>query len=376
MKDQSYDLIVIGAGCAGLSLAHRLSLLPDLQSRILFLEARAQYVHDKIWCHWEHDRSLLDARWRGYSWSRMQIGDENRTVTVETGSKAYVAVESLPFYRSVVDDVARSSHLSLRMDSKVSMPLQREGESFRIPVGSDVFQSPHVLDTRPTMGRLRYPGMWQSFLGWEIETDASRFDPETITLMEFVRPSSYVLEFLYVLPFSERHALVEWTVFDPRPIAPEVFSDRLAKKILAIVKGSATRRIRVERGVLPMGRLESPHSEPGLTHASLGAGMARISTGYAFSNIQRWAARCAGEIETRGKPCGPLSVPKSLDWMDQFFLARMQRAPERAPDFLMDLFEKTDHQNLLEFLEGRASAQNLMSVVGSQIPGFLGIKGW
>ena len=53
-----YDLIVIGGGCAGLSLARRL-IEDESTLRVLILEHRDAYSDDRAWCFWENsDHSL------------------------------------------------------------------------------------------------------------------------------------------------------------------------------------------------------------------------------------------------------------------------------------------------------------------------------
>ena len=53
-----YDLIIIGGGCAGLSLARRL-IEDESTLRVLILEHRDAYSDDRTWCFWENsDHSL------------------------------------------------------------------------------------------------------------------------------------------------------------------------------------------------------------------------------------------------------------------------------------------------------------------------------
>ncbi len=374
MRGEHYDLIVLGAGCAGLSLAHQLSRYPKPKAKVLFLEARHRYVHDRVWCHWKNPSVNLDERWIQRRWHRMTVGDARRTVTLTTDLMPYMLIESGTFYQCVQEDIRSSSLLDLRMGVNVSSPILSHQNAHRVAFGGESAQSHHVLDTRPRLGALRSPGMWQSFIGWEIECMDEVFDLETVTLMEFVRPSRYVLEFVYILPMTAKRALVEWTVFDPRPIAPETLLDALSGKVKALAGGSSYRRIRSEKGILPMGELRVASPGTGVTDISLGSGMARMATGYAFSNIQRWAVQCAEEVESGGVPRGPLPRPRPIQWMDQLFMNRLQANPDQAPDFLMDLFEKTDPECLLGFLEGSSSPRHLVAVMLSQIAGFMGGK--
>ncbi|HBM51941.1 MAG TPA: lycopene cyclase, partial [Deltaproteobacteria bacterium] len=49
---QVWDAIVLGAGCAGLTLVNELIARGEGQLRILLLEERNEYTNDRTWCFW------------------------------------------------------------------------------------------------------------------------------------------------------------------------------------------------------------------------------------------------------------------------------------------------------------------------------------
>jgi lycopene beta-cyclase len=51
-----YDLIILGGGCAGLSLARRLSELGEDCPQTVILESRSSYTDDRTWCFWWQQR--------------------------------------------------------------------------------------------------------------------------------------------------------------------------------------------------------------------------------------------------------------------------------------------------------------------------------
>jgi len=48
-----HDLIIIGGGCAGLSLAARLSRYGGDAPRTLVVDSRTSYTNDRTWCFWK-----------------------------------------------------------------------------------------------------------------------------------------------------------------------------------------------------------------------------------------------------------------------------------------------------------------------------------
>ncbi|NDG72561.1 MAG: FAD-dependent oxidoreductase, partial [Proteobacteria bacterium] len=66
----AFEMIIIGGGCAGLSLAMRLSNVLE-KKRVLIVEARTEYANDRTWCFWGNDsaqlRHLVTHRWHSVS---------------------------------------------------------------------------------------------------------------------------------------------------------------------------------------------------------------------------------------------------------------------------------------------------------------------
>jgi lycopene beta-cyclase len=74
------------------------------------------------------------------------------------------------------------------------------------------------LPKNDKMNLKKYPLLNQSFIGWTIETEEDVFDEKTMTLMDFNRNQKDETRFIYVLPFSSRKALVEYTLFSEKII--------------------------------------------------------------------------------------------------------------------------------------------------------------
>ena len=59
MKD--FDFIIIGGGCAGLSLAYELEIHKKLENRSLaIIEPRLEYKKDKTWSYWRVEKHNFD----------------------------------------------------------------------------------------------------------------------------------------------------------------------------------------------------------------------------------------------------------------------------------------------------------------------------
>ncbi len=76
MSPTDADLVILGGGCAGLSLAARLADAGAHGPRVVVVEPRLAYVDDRSWCFWSTADSplarLASAAWDGWSLSTAQ----------------------------------------------------------------------------------------------------------------------------------------------------------------------------------------------------------------------------------------------------------------------------------------------------------------
>ena len=357
------DLLVLGGGLAGLSLAERLSAARAPAPRTCVLEARADYADDRTWCSWR----LAPGRYDGLataSWSRFAVRSGGREALVECAETPYQMIPSSAFYGRARDAVASSPHVSLELGCPVASEPVQTPDGWQVDAADGRrFTARYVVDTRPP--QQRPPSiLWQSFLGDFVVTDRDVFDPSTAVLMDFDAQCDDGVQFVYVLPTSRREALVETTVFGAQPLAPDALRERHAERLRARVGGSVFSVQRSEHGVLPMGHAPDA-AAPGLVQASLFHGGARASTGYAFTRIQAWADACAASLVGNAAPVAPSPDPWLRRTMDEVFLRVLRAQPERGGDLMTRMFERADPARVIRFLSDRGGLRDALSVVGS-----------
>ena len=365
---KDFDLIILGGGCAGLSLATRLAELGQASPKTLIIEARAQYQHDRTWCFWDDGATRLQPLIQ-HRWQKMTVRAEGRAVTVDCGAKPYCLLPASIFYSSATHAIAISDRLDLILDTQVHAQPRKTGDKWIAETSKGIFAAKLVVDTRalqkPIFGDAI---LWQSFHGCEIECETAVFDPTRTDLMDFADGRDADIRFTYVLPLSRTRALVETTVFGPEPHTPLALGIELNTAIARYTGGARYNVLRSEDGVLPMGIASAAaNADPTCVRAGLSNGGARPSTGYAFQRIQRWADRCAQNLHQKQLPLGHAPDPPLLRAMDHLFLSVLRARSAKAPAMFLALFEKVATARMIRFLSDGGSLFDY-AIVASALP--------
>lgn len=360
------ELLVLGGGCAGLSLAMQLAKLGRQAPRTLVLEQRLQFDNDRTWCFWGDDATPF-AQLATTSWKSMSVGSPGAAVRLDCSGTPYRMLASDQFYRTALEALANSPNIRLAMDSPVLSKPQQVDDLWQVETRQGRLTARHVVDTRPqSTPALGGALLWQSFYGQEIECAVPVFDASCVNLMEFSPPHAQNVSFTYVLPLSSTRALVEFTVFSVAPLAAAALAPDLEAAIGRHVNGAAFVVLRSEQGILPMG-LNLPsvanNLTPGYVFAGQSAGAARPATGYAFQRIQRWALACAASVAQGKLPIGHRKDPALQAKMDTIFLHVIREQPQLAPSLFVDLFTRVKTQRVISFLSDNPSLLDCAAVV-------------
>ena len=360
------DLVVLGGGCAGLSLALRLAEQPGRCRRVMVLESRSAYTNDRSWCFWRlgpHRYETLVRR----SWSQVAVRSTSQAVHVACAHTPYQMLEAGAFYDHARRTIAAGD--AVRLETGVSVlgsPRPVPG-GWRIETSTGGLTAAQVIDTRPP-GAPRHgdSALWQSFLGQELVCERPVFDPSRVELMDFAHDSPGAVAFTYVLPLSSDRALIETTLFDPHPRGPTDLASRQQQAVQSWCGDARTHVVRTEAGILPMGMTRPAAAlSPGHLRVGLMSGAARPATGYAFQRIQRWADSCGDALRRGQAASGHTPDPLLTRLMDRLFLDVLRTHPQRGPELFMRLFERAATPRIVRFLSDRATFMDRVAVAAS-----------
>ena len=363
------DIVVIGGGLAGLSLASRLAR-GGYDGRVVIVEPRAEYIDDRSWAFWTPavapPSAVPSRRWSHWQFSRQ----DGAQVTCSATGWHYAYVRALDVYRAALKAIAARPSMSLALGAQV-IAVRRRDRNLIVSTDAGELSARYVIDTRPpSAARFASSTLFQCFAGRELRFDQPRFDDTRVELMTDMRSDALGFVFTYVLPLSTTHALVEATRFSTRAMSGVELTTDLDQ--LLVRRGMDDGEVvRSEGAVLPMGL---PAADPadaidGVVRAGQGAGALRAASGFGFLRIQAWAERCARALLQGQPPIGHPAESRVRGWMDEVFLRALARHPERSPEFFMRLATSVPGDAFVRFMSDQGRWRDHARIVAALPPG-------
>ena len=352
-----YGIIILGAGCSGLSLCHYL-LEEGVDEPILILDRRTSFEDDRTWCFWDVEPTPF-THLAHKEWSSWSFASERGSITQTTSRYPYKCLAGRDFYEHALARLAESPNVTVRLGEEVGGLLEESGKVL-VETSAGRVRAGHVFDGRglppgsPVFEEARRRSVWvpQEFLGRRIRTERDVFDPDRCTLMDFSVDQSRGLRFAYVLPTGEREALVENVYLSEAGTSRDEHRAEIGA-YLEDAYGLDPGEYEVtgeERGYIPMTNHPFPRRLGEMVH-SIGmlGGEMRPSTGYTFLRIQRYCRELARAVASGSEP--PARVhPRRLDLLDGIFLRYMKESPGECPEVYRKMFAVVPPDALVRFL--------------------------
>ena len=300
---KQFDYIIVGAGCAGLSLAmHMMKSSAFTQSQILIIDKAPKQVNDRTWCFWEQENGLFEPIVHR-QWEELAFHAPNWSANFSIDPYRYKMIRGLDFYNYCFRELAGYGNVRICFD-KVEGVFSNEDETGVLVNGEKIFCDyvfNSVLFSRPKLRTNDY-WLWQHFKGWMIEIEEDRFNKTTATLMDFSVDQDVGTAFCYVLPVSGRRALVEYTVFSKELLEAEQYNRRLESYIREQLKIDHYRMAAEEFGMIPMTNYRFAARQHNIVNIGTAGGQTKGSSGYTFNFIQKHSQAIVEALIKTGLP--------------------------------------------------------------------------
>ncbi len=350
---REFNYIIIGGGCAGLSLAYELEINDKLQDKTLaIIETREKYKRDKTWSFWKvFDHNFDDCVIK--SWNNFTINTSESSHELTSKKFPYQSIDSGKFYEKINTKLSTNSNVSFfkslkDIDSKNSI----------------IFNSVHEKE-------LDKSELWQHFQGIEIETPKNIFDEEIINLMDFNCDQRNDVHFFYTLPFSKNKALVETTWLSDLEDKSLMDYDLQLENYVKNNLGIKNYKINfTEKGAIPLFHPILRNNSKVINIGSAG-GMTRLSTGYTFLNIQEHSKYIVKNIENINE-VKIFNLGKKYQFLDKIFLRVLEKHPEKMPKIFSNMF-KTSSNTIIKFLSNKSNMIEDLNII-SKMPKLIFLK--
>ena len=350
---KEFDYIIIGGGCAGLSLAYELEINDKLKEKTLaIIENREEYKRDKTWSFWKmFEHNFQDCVIK--SWNSFTINTSEGFRELSNKSFPYQSIDSEKFYKKI------NSKLSLNPNVSFFKNLD-EINSENSLVFNSVFE-----------GELDKSKLWQHFQGIEIETSKNIFDDEIVNLMDFNCDQKNDVHFFYTLPFSKNKALIETTWLSDLEDKNLMDYDLQLENYIKNNLGIKNYKINfMEKGAIPLFYPLFINDEKTINIGSAG-GMVRLSTGYTFLNIQEHSKYIVQNIDKIEK-LRQYNLGKKYHFLDKIFLRVLKNHPDKMPEIFFEMF-KTSSNSVIKFLSNKSNIFEDIKII-SRMPKLIFMK--
>ena len=350
---KEFDYIIIGGGCAGLSLAYELEIHNSLKSKSLaIIEPRNDYKRDKTWSFWKVFSHNFDDCVKK-SWNNFTINTPNETKYVDCLSTPYQTIDSGLFYEKIL--------LKLKLNKNIHF-FKNIDEIDK--TNSIIFNS--VPKFENSQGNL-----WQHFSGVEIETNNDFFDDKIFNLMDFACDQRNKVHFFYTLPFTKREALIETTWISELNNEKLKDYDEQIDNYLSNHLNIRNCKINYkETGAIPLFRKENINKLNEI-YIGLAGGMTRLSTGYTFLNIQEQSRYIRENIENI-KNVNLYKIKTKYDFLDKILLKVLVNNSTEMGNIFFKVFNSKP-KTAINFLSNKSNFLEDLSII-SKMPKWIFLK--
>ena len=350
---KEFDYIIIGGGCAGLSLAYELEINEKLKNKTLaIIEPREEYKKDKTWSFWKVTNHNFDDCVKK-NWNNFSVNIPKKTNHLECISYPYQSIDSGLFYE------------------KINKKLKENENIFFFKNSNEINTKNSFIFNSVSSIKKDHHNLWQHFCGVEIETQENSFDDEIFNLMDFDCDQRESVHFFYTLPYSKTNALVETTWLSKMNDNSQMDYDNQLKEY--IEKNLNLKNYKIiykETGAIPL-FYQNYNQEKNKINIGTAGGMTRLSTGYTFLNIQEHSKFICKNIENISKT-KKFEIGKKYQFLDEIFLRVLDKKPEMMPDIFFKMF-KSSPKTVIKFLSNKSNFFEDLSII-LKMPKFTFIK--
>ncbi|MCC6308726.1 MAG: Lycopene cyclase protein [Bacteroidetes bacterium ADurb.BinA245] len=354
-------------GCAGLSFAvHLIQSGKFSDKKILLIDKAPKIQNDRTWCFWENENGIFQSIVYK-SWSRVWIRSKEMEKLLSLLPYRYKLIRAQDFYEYCLALIHQQPNFEIKYAAVTSV--QNEGQTAIAKTESETFVADYIFNSilfqKPLLKEKEIM-LLQHFKGWVIETDETVFNPTEATLMDFRIKQERGTNFVYIMPFSERKALVEFTLFSKSILESEEYETALKNYIHQFITKGNYKIVEAETGVIPMTNHAFTPVQGRIINMGTVGGQTKASSGYTFQFIQKHAARLVSSLIKKKNPFIPRPTGfRRFHFYDSVLLYILEKEKQQGAKIFSRLFKKNKPQQVLRFLDNESSITDEVKILSS-----------
>ncbi len=365
LMNNNYDYIIAGAGCAGLSLLTRMVCSGKFSGKkILLVDKSAKNSNDRTWCFWEKEKGFFEPI--VYKrWQRLWFHSENYSDLKQIAPFEYKMIRGVDFYNYCFDMIRRQKNVTV-LNGRIEKMESDGRETFVMTEGKKmtanyIFNS--IMSEKPILAKKDFY-LLQHFKGWVIETDKKVFNAAEATLMDFRMSQQLGTCFVYVMPFSDTKALIEYTLFTEKLLYPEQYDEGLKHYLKQFLGLDAYTITDQEFGCIPMTNFDFPVRNNNIINIGSAGGMTKASSGYTFQFIQKQSTELVSALLKTGKPL-VTGKNKKFHFYDSVLLNVLATGKLSGDKIFTSMFSRNSTDDIFHFLDNESNILQDLRVIKS-----------
>jgi lycopene beta-cyclase len=352
---QHFHYIFTGTGLSTLMTVREMIVSGKFKNQsILLLDLDSKKNNDRTWCFWEKKESFPDLI--NKNWAKALFKSESIEKKMDLNPYQYSMLKGLVFYKSTFDLIAKELNITFLQQKVINFEelgshclVKTETQSFTCNRIINSIFNPEIVKKQ-----LHYPLLSQHFIGWFIKSNEPVFNSNCATFMDFSVAQKGNTRFMYVLPFSDNEALIEYTLFSKDLLEKNEYEIAIKSYIekLGITDYEIVEK---EQGNIPMTCYPFwKHNTKNIVNIGSAGGWTKASTGFTFKNTNKKSKALVSFLKTE-KDFTAFHSKDKFWFYDLLLLDILHRRNELGSVIFSTLFQKVKSILIFKFLDEETS---------------------
>ena len=362
---KKYDYIIAGAGLSGLLLALEMSKTSLKNKKVLLVDKDTKNNNDRTWCFWSDEKFEFD-KIVYKKWDKIRYATSLTDANYDVSPYKYEYIRGIDFYNFANEKLKQCENFT-SIIGEIS-EISTEGY---IVVNGEKYEAELIFNSiHPSFHEFRYPKrecyfLLQHFKGYFLETEEDFFDTSAATFMDFNIDQHKEARFGYILPFSKREALVEYTLFSQNLLPKDEYVKELENYISTTLGIKKYKILHEEFGIVPMSTYSyQPKFDGKIIRIGTFGGFVKPSSGFAFARTINRIKKMVADLEKYGKVnSSSLESPAKYKLYDNILLSILEKDNTATKDIFEKMFTRLPASTILKFLDEESSLMEDLKVI-------------